>query len=334
MDVIVACCPMPQAGNDLLPRAGRQRAAQSATWCRMSRIAGWETRIGHVAGCGWRPLGRARSSGAWSSWTVSDAGRKLAAQLLPFAGERPIVIALPRGGVPVAVEVARALDAPLDILAVRKLGAPANPEYGVGAIAEDGTAVLNTETARRVGMTQQVLEATVEREVKELRRRVERYRDGRAADRRAWAHGDRGRRRPRDGPDRPRGGALAARARRHDESSSRSRSAACESVALIGEEADEVVCHTIPHELLGVGHWYRDFSPVSDAEVIAALGVAWERGAEGRDWAHGAGAECERRRARDRCRPRDRRYGTSCCSTSAALRSPATSRSQPRLAVS
>jgi adenine/guanine phosphoribosyltransferase-like PRPP-binding protein len=108
-----------------------------------------------------------------------DAGCKLAARLLPFAGERPIVIALPRGGVPVAVEVARALDAPLDILAVRKLGAPANPEYGVGAITEDGTAVLNTETARRVGMTRQALDASVEREVKELRRRVESYRDGR-----------------------------------------------------------------------------------------------------------------------------------------------------------
>ena len=67
-------------------------------------------------------------------------------ELLPFAAERPVVIALPRGGVPVAFEVARALGAPLDILAVRKLGAPGNPEFGVGAIAEDGTAVLDTES--------------------------------------------------------------------------------------------------------------------------------------------------------------------------------------------
>ncbi len=108
-----------------------------------------------------------------------DAGRKLAAQLLPLAAEHPVVIALPRGGVPIASEVARALRAPLDILAVRKLGAPGNPEFGVGAITEDGSAVLNTEIAYRVGMTQELLEATVEREVRELRRRVERYRDGR-----------------------------------------------------------------------------------------------------------------------------------------------------------
>lgn len=82
-----------------------------------------------------------------------DAGRRLAAQLKPIAVERPIVVALPRGGVPVAFEVARALGAPLDILAVRKLGAPGNPEFGVGAIAEDGSAVLDTESARRLGMT-------------------------------------------------------------------------------------------------------------------------------------------------------------------------------------
>ena len=210
----------------------------------------------------------------------TDAGRKLAAQLLPFAAERPIVIGLPRGGVPVAVEVARALDAPLDILAVRKLGAPANPEYGVGAIAEDGTAVLNTEAARRVGMTRQALEATVEREVKELRRRVDRYRDGRQRidvrgrtvivvdDGLATGLTD-----------------LAAvrslRARGATRIVVAVPVAACESVALIGEEADEVICHTIPHELLGVGHWYRDFSPVADAEVIAALGVAWERAPKG-----------------------------------------------------
>ena len=97
-----------------------------------------------------------------------DAGRRLAAQLLPLADERPVVIAVPRGGVPVASEVARALDAPLDILAVRKLGAPGNPEFGVGAITEDGSAVLNTEIARRVGMTQELLKATVDREVQEL----------------------------------------------------------------------------------------------------------------------------------------------------------------------
>ena len=107
-----------------------------------------------------------------------EAGRMLATRLAPLAQEDPIVLALPRGGVPVAYEVARELRAPLDILAVRKIGAPGHPELGVGAIAEDGTAVLDADTARRVGMTPALLDATVEREVRELGRRVATYRAG------------------------------------------------------------------------------------------------------------------------------------------------------------
>ncbi len=202
-----------------------------------------------------------------------DAGRQLAAQLAPLAKERPVVIALPRGGVPVAFEVARVLGAPLDVLAVRKLGAPGNPEFGVGAITEDGTAVLNTDTARRVGMTDGVLEATVEREVSELRRRVERYRDGRRTldvrgrtviivdDGLATGLTDLA-------------AVRALRARGAGRIVVAVPVGARESVALVGEEADEVVCHTIPHELLGVGRFYEDFSPVSDAEVVALLDVA------------------------------------------------------------
>jgi putative phosphoribosyl transferase len=202
-----------------------------------------------------------------------DAGRHLAAQLAPLAGQRPVVIALPRGGVPVAFEVAHALEAPLDVLAVRKLGAPGNPEFGVGAIAEDGTAVLNADTARRVGMTREVLDATLEREIGELRRRVERYRDGR---RQIDVRGrtvivvD-------DGLATGLTDLVAVRALR-------ARGAtqivvavpvgARESVAMVGEEADEVVCCTIPRELLGVGRFYRDFTPVSDAEVVALLAAA------------------------------------------------------------
>jgi len=202
-----------------------------------------------------------------------DAGRQLAAQLTSLANERPVVIALPRGGVPVAFEVARELGAPLDVLAVRKLGAPGNPEFGVGAIAEDGTAVLNVNAARLVGMTDDLLEATVRREVRELRRRVERYRDGRRTldvrgrtvivvdDGLATGLTD-----------------LAAVRALRARGASRIVVAvpvgARESVALVGEEADEIVCHTIPHELLGVGRYYEDFSPVSDAEVLALLAAA------------------------------------------------------------
>jgi putative phosphoribosyl transferase len=199
------------------------------------------------------------------------AGRLLAAQLQPIESERPVVIALPRGGVPVAFEVAKALGAPLDILAVRKLGAPGNPELGVGAIVEDGSAVLNTEIARRVGMTQQLLDATIDREVRELRRRVIEYRDGRA-------------------PIDVRGRTVilvddglatgltnlaavrALRARGAGRIVVAVPVGARESIALVGGEADEIVCHTIPHDLIGVGRWYRDFSPVSGAEVLALLG--------------------------------------------------------------
>ena len=83
-----------------------------------------------------------------------DAGRQIALQLKSLAHERPVVVALPRGGVPVAFEVARALNAPLEILAVRKLGAPGNPEFAIGAIAEDGSAIVNRAVARRVGVTE------------------------------------------------------------------------------------------------------------------------------------------------------------------------------------
>ncbi|MDQ2895945.1 MAG: phosphoribosyltransferase [Actinomycetota bacterium] len=211
-----------------------------------------------------------------------DAGRRLAARLLPLAHERPLVIALPRGGVPVGFEVARALGAPLDVLAVRKLGAPGNPEFGVGAIAEDGTAVLDADTARRVGMTEDVLDATVAREARELRRRVERYRGGRP---------------PLDVRGRTvivvddglatgltdLAAVRALRARGAGRIVVAVSAGARESVALIEREADEVVCLTIPRELFGVGSWYGDFAPVSDAEVLALLGAAAFAWAPGRD---------------------------------------------------
>jgi putative phosphoribosyl transferase len=199
-----------------------------------------------------------------------DAGRQLAAKLTGLAGADPLVIALPRGGVPVGFEVARRLGAPLNVLAVRKLGAPANPELGVGAIAEHDTAVLDAVTARRVGMTQEALDQTVEREMAELQRRVAQYREGRAP---ADVRGrtvivvD-------DGLATGLTGLAAVRSLRA-QGARRIVVAvpvgARQAVALLGAEADEVVCHTIPDELLGVGRWYRDFSPVSDQEVLDLL---------------------------------------------------------------
>jgi len=199
-----------------------------------------------------------------------DAGRRLAAELLPLADEAPVVVALPRGGVPVAEEVARALDAPLEILAVRKLGAPQNPEYGIGAIAEDGTRVFDPEALAALGIDNGRLAAIVAREAEELRRRVTAYRgvrtplelegrtvivvdDGIATGVTDTAALRAIRRR------RPRRLVLAVPV------------APPESVAQLRGEADEIVCVLVPAQLYGVGQWYRDFSQVSDDEVIAAL---------------------------------------------------------------
>jgi putative phosphoribosyl transferase len=101
-----------------------------------------------------------------------DAGRQLAERLDALADESPIVVALPRGGVPVAAQIAAALRAPLQLLEVRKLGAPANPEWAIGAIAEDGTIVLRRGLDAAIGLTAAQLQAIVDREQIELHRRT------------------------------------------------------------------------------------------------------------------------------------------------------------------
>jgi putative phosphoribosyl transferase len=202
-----------------------------------------------------------------------DAGRRLAEQLLPLADEDPVVVALPRGGVPVADEVARALGAPLEILAVRKLGAPHNPEYGIGAITEDGTRIFDPEALAVLGIDNATLAAIVAGEGEELRRRVAAYRGDRPAldlEGRTVVVVDDGvatgvtdtaalRSIRRRGPRRL---ILAVPV------------AAPESVARLREEADEVICLLAPALLYGVGQWYRDFSQVTDDEVIAALNAS------------------------------------------------------------
>ena len=202
-----------------------------------------------------------------------DAGRRLAAALTPLALERPVVIGLPRGGVPVAFEVARALGAPLDVLAVRKLGAPGHPEFAVGALAEERIGVLDPETAAQVGMTQADLERTMVRESAELERRIDAYRGERA-------------RMPVAGctaivvDDGLATGLTVLAAVR----AVRQRGAAHtivavpvgspEAVALLRKEADQVVCLNIPEQLCSVGSWYSDFSQVTDQQVMTLLAAA------------------------------------------------------------
>lgn len=199
-----------------------------------------------------------------------DAGRQLAAELLPLAVEQPLVVALPRGGVPVAEEIAIALDAPLEVFAVRKLGAPHNPEYGIGAIAEDGSRVFDVEALAMLGIDDEALTAIVSRETEELRRRVAAYR----GEHPSAVLGGRSVIVVDDGVATGVTDTAALRAIRRQ----RPRHlilavpvSAPDSAARLREEADEVICLVEPPLLYGVGHWYRDFAQVSDAEVIATL---------------------------------------------------------------
>jgi predicted phosphoribosyltransferase len=202
-----------------------------------------------------------------------DAGRQLAVQLLPLADERPIVVGLPRGGIPVASEIATALRAPLEILAVRKLGAPHNPEYGIGAIVEDGTRIFDPEALAALAIDGGELESIVSRASEELCRRVVAYRGGRLPMRlrdRTVVVVD-------DGVATGVTDTAALRAIRHQ----RPRRlilavpvCAPDSLLRLRKETDEMICLIAPPQLRGVGEWYQDFSQIHDQEVIAALGAA------------------------------------------------------------
>jgi predicted phosphoribosyltransferase len=202
-----------------------------------------------------------------------DAGRQLAVQLLPLTGVRPVVVGLPRGGVPVACEIASALRAPLEILAVRKLGAPHNPEYGIGAIVEDGTRIFDSEALAALAIDGGMLESIVARASEELHRRVVAYRGGRPPMRlrdRTVVLVD-------DGVATGVTDTAAIRAIRRQ----RPRRlvlavpvCAPDSLARLRKEADEMICLIAPPELRGVGQWYRDFSQIHDQEVVATLGAA------------------------------------------------------------
>ena len=199
-----------------------------------------------------------------------DAGRQLAEQLASLVAESPLIIALPRGGVPVAKEIADALGAPLEILAVRKLGAPHNPEFGIGAVAEDGTCVIDPEATKVLGIRNGELDAIVAREVAELRRRVELYRGDRPP-----LH-LRGRTAivVDDGVATGLTDTAALRAVRHlgpRRTVLAVPVCAPDALARLRAEADEVVCLRVPRNLRGVGEWYRDFSQVSDEEVLDDL---------------------------------------------------------------
>jgi putative phosphoribosyl transferase len=203
----------------------------------------------------------------------TDAGRLLGRRLADLHLPDPIVLALPRGGVPVAFEVAAALQAPLDVVIARKLGAPFQPELGVGAIAEGGVLVLEDSTLASLGLTRDDMAPVVERERAELDRRVRQYR------------GERGR--PRTAgrsvvvvDDGLATGVSARAALQSIRPSVPQRLLLAVPVGppdaqrIMAGEADEVVCLEQPQRLSAVGQWYADFTQTDDATVRDLLARA------------------------------------------------------------
>jgi predicted phosphoribosyltransferase len=196
-----------------------------------------------------------------------DAGRELATLLGSYAHvPNVLVLALPRGGVPVAFEIASGLEAPLDVFLVRKLGVPGHEELAMGAIATGDVVVLNDDVVQNLHIPSEVIEDVAVRERQELERRERLYRDGRSA------------------PD-PQGcivvlvddGLATGSTMRAAVEALRRQSparivvavpvAAAQTCAEFQLEVDEIVCARTPEPFYAVGLWYDDFSPTSDEEI-------------------------------------------------------------------
>ena len=199
-----------------------------------------------------------------------DAGKRLADAMGRFAGEQTVVLGLPRGGVPVAREVAALIGAPLDVLAVRKLGGPRHPEFAVGAIGESGVRLVDDEAVRATRLGEIELEVVEEDARLELARRLSLYRGGRAAldlaGRRALIVDD--------GVATGASAIVASRVAR--------RLGAREVVVAVPvapqgwerkleAETDWVVALATPRDFWAVGRWYADFEQTTDEEVVGAL---------------------------------------------------------------
>ncbi|KRE72756.1 phosphoribosyltransferase family protein [Arthrobacter sp. Soil762] len=205
----------------------------------------------------------------------ADAGRQLGLRLAHLRGRDAVVLGLPRGGVPVAFEVAAALDAPLDVIVVRKMGVPSQPELAMGAIGEDGVYSLDQRVLSVISVKQEDLRAVEQRERRLLDDRVTRFRAGRTRfdfnGRIAVIVDD---------------GIATGSTARVACSIARKRGAARVILAVpvasadilaTLTEPDEMVCLATPRHLTAVGHYYRDFSPTGDDEVVRLLDAAAER---------------------------------------------------------
>ncbi|MGF1473213.1 MAG: phosphoribosyltransferase [Rubrobacteraceae bacterium] len=223
--------------------------------------------------------GRIKSSRFWRGAATheesifrdrEDAGRRLAERLLFYRDEDPVVLALPRGGVPVGAEISRALEAPLDVIIARKLGAPGQPELAVGAVAPGGVRLINERVVRWMGIPEDWIERSAEQELEEVRRRMRRFRGGRPApdiqDRTAILVDD--------------GiatGMTAMAAIQAIRTANPRRIVlavpvcAKETAGNLSRQVEDFVCLEIPADLWAIGLWYRDFHQIPDEEVVELL---------------------------------------------------------------
>ena len=202
----------------------------------------------------------------------TDAGRQLARALAGYKGQQPVVLALPRGGVSVAAEVATALDAPLDVILVRKIGVPFQPELAMGAVVDgdEPLVVRNEAVIRHAGIGEAAFQAVCDSELAEIERRRQRYLGGRerieVAGRSAIVIDDG----IATGAT-MRAALRATRLRKPKKLILAVPVAATDSLAVMRREADEIVCLEAHADLGAIGYYYSDFRAVPDEAVIALL---------------------------------------------------------------
>jgi putative phosphoribosyl transferase len=201
-----------------------------------------------------------------------EAGQFLARKVKRYRGRSDVVVlGLPRGGVPVAAEVAASIQTPLDVFLVRKLGLPGHEEFAMGAIARGGIRVLNADAVRDADISPEVIDRVAERELAELERRERVYRGDRPAvdvEGRIVLLVD-------DGlatGSTMRAAVAALRRQRPGRIVVAAPVGAPQTCVEIRDEADEVICARTPDPFQAVGLWYRDFAPTTDEEVCASLG--------------------------------------------------------------